>query len=61
MSVFREVAVVSLVNYGGQLDCRYAKGAGQEDIKAALYELIRDAVIQDGDSIVIDVVEVEED
>ena len=59
MAEFREVAVVRLMGPGGELDTRYATGSSQEHIRAALYELIANAVIEEGDSIQIDVVETE--
>ena len=59
MADFREVAVVRLMGLGGELDTRYATGRTQEHIKAALYELIANAVIEEGDTIQIDVVETE--
>jgi hypothetical protein len=59
MSQFKTVAMLTLSNFGGDLDSIHAKGTTQEDIQEALLKLVQNGIFEIGDSIHIEEVETE--
>jgi len=59
MAKFKTVAMLTLSNFGGDLDSVHAEGTTQEDIKQALIKMVSNGIFEIGDSIHIEEVETE--
>ena len=59
MSEFKTVAMITLSNIGGDLDCVHAKSTSTIAIKEALIKLVNDGIFEVGDTIHIEEVETE--
>lgn len=59
MATFKTVAMITLSNIGGDLDCVHAEGTSQEDIKEALFKFVQNGIFEMGDTIHIEEVETE--